>query len=68
MLREEGHEDLPKTAQQLLGTKHCQPMKTVLSKRDTTAHYLYIEIKKKSSKNNCSKYLLRKNNHSSASH
>lgn len=46
VLREEGHEELPKTAQQLLGTKHCQPMITVLSKRNTTAHYLYIGIKK----------------------
>lgn len=45
VLREEGHEDLPKTAQQLLGTKHRQPMKTMLSKRDTTGHYLYIGIK-----------------------
>lgn len=45
ILREEGHEDLPKTSQQLLNTKHCRPMTSVLSKRETNGSYIYIGIK-----------------------
>lgn len=45
ILREKGHEDLPKTSQQLLNTKHCRPMTTVLSKRETNGNYIYIGIK-----------------------
>ncbi|KAK9883013.1 hypothetical protein WA026_001226 [Henosepilachna vigintioctopunctata] len=44
ILREEGHEDLPKTSRQLLKTKHCRPMKSVLSKRETSGSYIYIGI------------------------
>lgn len=45
ILHEEGHDDLPKTAQQLLKTKHCRPMKSVLSKRETDGSYIYLGIK-----------------------
>lgn len=45
ILREEGHEDLPKTSQRLLKTKHCRPMGSVLSKRETTGTYVYFGIK-----------------------
>lgn len=45
ILREEGHEDLPKTSKQLLRTKHCRPMKTLVSKRETSGSYIYIGIK-----------------------
>lgn len=45
ILREEGHEDLPKTSKQLLKTKHCRPMKSLLSKRETSGSYIYIGIK-----------------------
>ncbi|XP_074096319.1 uncharacterized protein LOC141525658 [Cotesia typhae] len=45
ILREEGHEDLPKTSKQLLKTKHCRPKKSFLSKRETSGSYIYIGIK-----------------------
>lgn len=46
VLREEVHEDLPKTAHQLLGTKHCRPMKTLTSNRETFGTYICTRIKK----------------------
>lgn len=45
VLREEGHEDLPKTSKQLLKTKHCRPMKSFLSKRETSGSNINIGIK-----------------------
>lgn len=45
ILRDEGHEDLPKTSNQLLGTKHCRPMKSLTSNRETDGTYICIGIK-----------------------
>ncbi|KAK0158025.1 hypothetical protein PV327_011264, partial [Microctonus hyperodae] len=39
-----GHEDLPKTAQQLLGTKHCQPMKTSIGTSSRNVQSVLCEL------------------------
>lgn len=44
ILREEGHSDLPKTAQTLLGTKHHRILQQMHSIKDTCGEYIYIGI------------------------
>lgn len=45
VLREEGHMSLPKTAQNLLGTKHHRIVQVTSSNRATEGTYTYLGIK-----------------------
>lgn len=46
ILKEEGHPTLPRTAEALLGTTHCQVLKPMTSNRQTDGSYIYLGIQK----------------------
>lgn len=46
VLRNEGYTSLPKTAETLLGTKHCRPLKKMPGMNNTVGEYTYLGIKK----------------------